>query len=107
MAHRQFYLTPAGAGFYRTRMLSAGDPILLSGPESRLQMKLGNVEATKPRARAAIGRPAGPSVTTGSGNAVLDTSKPAPPPVADDRYASTTLPVAEPAPRRRGRKAKK
>lgn len=50
MAHRKMYVTDAGAGFYRTRMLSAGDPVTLSGPEARLQLRLGNVVAKKPQA---------------------------------------------------------
>lgn len=48
MAERQYFVTDAGATFYRTRMLSAGDPIRLNGPNARLQLKLGNVTAKKP-----------------------------------------------------------
>lgn len=49
MAHKQFYVTDAGASFYRTRRLSAGDPITLSSPEARLQLALGHVAGNPPR----------------------------------------------------------
>ena len=49
MAHKQFYVTEAGTKYYRTRMLSAGDPVTLSAPEARLQLALGHVAGNPPR----------------------------------------------------------
>lgn len=41
MAHRKMILTEAGAAFYRTRMLSAGDPVMLGANDARLFTKHG------------------------------------------------------------------
>jgi hypothetical protein len=49
MAHKQMIITPKGAEFYSTRMLRAGDSILLSGPQARLQIALGYVTTELPR----------------------------------------------------------
>jgi hypothetical protein len=47
MAHRQFY---ASRPFrYGNRMLTAGDPVSLSGPDARLFTKMGMVVERKPR----------------------------------------------------------
>lgn len=50
MARKEMILTDAGAARYRTRMLSAGDPIVLDGPAARLYGKIGWA-TDKPRAR--------------------------------------------------------
>lgn len=41
MAHRKMILTETGAQFYRTRMLSAGDPVTLGANDARLFAKHG------------------------------------------------------------------
>lgn len=41
MAHRKMILTEAGAAVYRTRMLSAGDPVRLGASDARLFAKHG------------------------------------------------------------------
>jgi hypothetical protein len=51
MAHRKMILTAKGAQVYRTRMLSAGDPVTLGGGDARLFEKHGWAEEAKRRAR--------------------------------------------------------
>lgn len=63
MAHKRFYVTEAGVQHYRTRMLSAGDPITLSGPEARLQLALGHVAGHRARRPAPLAAPANDPVT--------------------------------------------
>lgn len=41
MAHRKMILTEEGAQIYRTRMLSAGDPVTLGASDARLFAKHG------------------------------------------------------------------
>lgn len=51
MADKNLILTDAGAARYRTRMLTAGDPVTLPGPKARLFRALGWAEegtATSP-----------------------------------------------------------
>ena len=51
MAHKRMAVTEKGAGFYRTRMMRAGEPVTLSGPQSRLYEALGYVEDAPRRVR--------------------------------------------------------
>jgi hypothetical protein len=51
MAHKKMIVTAAGAQNYRTRALTAGDPITLSGADARLFAKIGWAEEPKRRAR--------------------------------------------------------
>lgn len=44
MADKNLILTEAGATRYRTRMLTAGDPVTLPGPKARLFRALGWAE---------------------------------------------------------------
>ena len=44
MADKNLILTDAGAARYRTRMLTAGDPVTLPGPKARLFRALGWAE---------------------------------------------------------------
>lgn len=53
MAHKKMVMTEAGAMHYRTRALSAGDPITLSGGDARLFAKIGWAEEPKRRTRKA------------------------------------------------------
>src|SRR5688572_12586563 len=62
MAHRKMILTQAGAQVYRTRMLSAGDPVTLGAGDARLFAKHGWAEEPIKRARRAA--PAGPIIPT-------------------------------------------
>jgi hypothetical protein len=48
MATKTFYAT--GAFRYGTRMLRAGDPVELDGPNARLFTHLGKISPNKPRA---------------------------------------------------------
>ena len=41
MAHRKMILTETGAKVYRTRMLSAGDPVMLGASDARLFERYG------------------------------------------------------------------
>jgi hypothetical protein len=53
MAHREVYAV--GTGRYGTRMLTAGERILMSGPAARAALALGRVTTEKPhRARKAV-----------------------------------------------------
>ncbi len=47
MATKRYYAT--GAFRYQTRMLTAGDPVELDGPNARLFTALGKVSPDKPR----------------------------------------------------------
>lgn len=47
MAHRKVYST---GGRYGTRMMTAGEPLTLSGPAARLALALGKVTDKRPRA---------------------------------------------------------
>jgi hypothetical protein len=58
MATKQFYAT--GAFKYGTRMLTAGDPVEMDGPTSRLYTHLGKITDRKPRAAAAPSESATP-----------------------------------------------
>ena len=51
MAHKNMVLTEGGAQRYKTRMLSAGHPVTLSGPEARLYQAMGWAEEKRKRAR--------------------------------------------------------
>lgn len=46
MAARRYYAT--GAFRYQTRMLQAGDPVILDGPNSRLYLAMGKVTPLAP-----------------------------------------------------------
>jgi hypothetical protein len=47
MATKQFYAT--GTFKYQHRMLTAGEPVEMDGPTSRLYLHLGKIAPTKPR----------------------------------------------------------
>lgn len=52
MADKNLILTEAGAPRYRTRMLTAGDPVTLPGPKARLFRALGWAEEGEARPEA-------------------------------------------------------
>lgn len=54
MAHRKMILTEQGAQVYRTRMLSAGDPVTLGASDARLFAKHGWAEEPKRRTVATV-----------------------------------------------------
>ena len=47
MAHRKVYAT---GGRYGTRMMTAGEPLILPGPAARLALALGKATDKRPRA---------------------------------------------------------
>lgn len=54
MAHREVY--PTRSGRYGTRMLTAGEPTIVSGPLAREMLALGRATAEKPK-RAKVEAP--------------------------------------------------
>lgn len=59
MAHRKMILTEKGAsrGFYRTRMLKAGDALTMDGPTASMNLRMGWAEEP-PVKRAKKAKPA-------------------------------------------------
>lgn len=53
MAHREVY--PTKSGRYGTRMLTAGEPTIVSGPIAREMIALGRATAEKPKKISKVG----------------------------------------------------
>jgi len=85
MAHRK--LTAKKSFRYGTRMLTAGDPVTMSGPQARLHGHLGNVGEGPTRAQARARKRAAPAPAPAA---------PSPAPAAPAPAVST--PPAETAP---------
>jgi hypothetical protein len=77
MATKQFYAT--GDFKYGTRMLRAGDPVQLDGPNARLFTALGKISRDRPRAVTSLARP------DADGSGGLIQSSPMPPKAATKR----------------------
>lgn len=76
MAHRKLYLTETGAQVYRTRMLSAGDPVTLGARDARLFEKHGWAEERRRARRAAEPEPIIPTVDEVLNAEVVDAPAP-------------------------------
>jgi len=59
MATKTFYAT--GTFKFANRMLTAGEPVTMDGPASRLYIHLGKITDRKPRAAAVVAEPAAPA----------------------------------------------